>query len=661
MVDVVWSQDSDCLMFGCELWIYDDRIAKKKGDTDRSKENTKKNGKFARVVKACDMKEKYGLDREGLVLFAMLAGGDYDEKGLPQCGPSTALAAVKKGLGQSLCACRNQRDCDIWSAELAAFLLTAPRARSIIVPPGFPEHKTLVKYHKPKVSTDEVLLNSSRLNLDYLRPIQELELLKVTSERFNIWGRLYMNWIGPVLLTRWLAARDSSLPKELVHDIKLAKRRAKKTDHELPTRSLERKLTFSPFDLTALKRADFEGERLGHWNGDRETLFDPAHRVEWEMPNYWLEEVLPTDVLDPPPPSPKPKATPKRKRQADDAELITGALTTTKRKRKTKANDSSATKAPSTARLKGPSRPKLPSSASATPSRPHKFRPLSAATRAILDSTELSDSENDDALPLPSSMRSQEPQSMRSTASYIVDLDSPEPTDDETDLPVLSQQGSTAPSRVGPAIGAMPFEVPDEEDEDLQLALRLSMQEQAAPSSSPCRGSKHESIFAMREAGRVVHGLSMPAWLLDQSTSHDTSSPTSYASTREAPTAISYRPGRSTRFTLPGVIGGEPASVPDWSSTTPAIVPAKPAKVTRPYAGGTTHSGPAVLETANPTAAETRAARLRHFAATSTSTTAPIKNVSKPVSLPLVATLPKRATSSYQIPVSADCIDLTDD
>jgi Holliday junction resolvase YEN1 len=651
MVDAVWSQDSDCLMFGCELWIRDDRITKEKGNTDRSKENTKKNGKFARVVKARDMKEKYGLDREGLVLFAMLAGGDYDEKGLPQCGPSTALAAVKKGLGQSLCACRNQRDCDIWSAELAAFLLTAPRARSIIFPPGFPEYKTLVKYYKPKVSADEVLLNSSRLNLDYLRPIQELELLKVTSERFNIWGRLYMNWVGPVLLTRWLAARDPSLPKELVHDIKLAKRRAKKTDDQLPTRPLERKLTFSPFDLTALKRADFEGERLGYWNGDREDLFDPAHRVEWEMPNYWLDKILPVDVLDPPATAPKPKATPKRKRQADAAEPNTGASTTTKRKRKTKATDSSATKAPATARLRAPSRPKLPSSASATPS---KFRPLSAATRAILDFTELSDSENDDALPLPSSMRTQEPQSIRSTASHIVDLGSPEPSDDETDLPVLSQR-STALSRVDPAIGPMPFEVSDEEDKDLQLALRLSMQEQAALSSSPCRRSKHESIFAMREAGRVVHGISMPAWSLDQPTSHNTSSPTSRASTREAPSAISYQSGRPARVTLPGVIGVEPARVPDWSSTTPAIIPAKPAKVTRPYAGDTTYN-----ETANPNAAEIRAARLRHFAATSTSITVPTDNVSEPVSSPF-ATLPKQVAPRYQIPVGADCIDLTDD
>jgi Holliday junction resolvase YEN1 len=661
MVDAVWSQDSDCLMFGCELWIRDDRVAKEKGNTDQSKENTKKNGKFARVVIARDMKEKYGLDREGLVLFAMLAGGDYDEKGLPQCGSSTALAAVKKGLGQSLCACRSQRDCDTWSVDLASFLLTAPDARSIIVPPDFPEYKTLVKYHKPKVSADEVLLNSSRLNLDYVRPIDELKLLKVTSERFNIWGRLYMNWVGPVLLTRWMTSRDPSLPKELVHDIKLTKRRVKKAENQLPARSLERKLTFSPFGVTNLKRADFEGDRLDYWNGDRKVLLDLVHRVEWEMPNYWLEKTLPADVLDPPPPAPKPRAIPKRKRQADDAEQNTGASTTTKRKRKTKAIDSSATKALSTARLRGPLRPTLPSSASATLSRPRKAGPLSATTHEILDFIELSDSENDDALPLPPSMRYQEPQSVRSTTSYVVDLGSPEPSDEENDLPILSQQGSIAPpSRLYQILPVTHFDMVDANDEDLQLALRLSMQEQTAPCSSSWRRSKHKSIFAMREAGRDVHGLSVPAWSLDHTTSLVTSSPMTRAALREVPTVTSHRPGRSARVTLPGVIGVDPASISDRSSTIPATLLATMI-VHASTASDIVHSESDVPSSSKPTAAEIRAARLRHFAATSTVTTTLNENVFKSLSTPLAARLTEPASSRYQIPAGADCIDLTND
>lgn len=130
----------------------------------------------------------------GFVLFAMLVGGDYDTKGLPGCGPRIAMKAVQQGLGHTLCACRSQEDCDTWGLQLDACLRTSG-GRGINVPFGFPDFKTLIKYNSPKVTGDETLKNNARLNLNNLRPIDELKLLEVTSSRFNIWGRLYMNWV----------------------------------------------------------------------------------------------------------------------------------------------------------------------------------------------------------------------------------------------------------------------------------------------------------------------------------------------------------------------------------------------------------------------------------------------------------------------------------
>ena len=49
VVDAVFSQDSDSLMFGTAVLIRDDRVAKEKGNNDRSKENTKKSGTSVRV------------------------------------------------------------------------------------------------------------------------------------------------------------------------------------------------------------------------------------------------------------------------------------------------------------------------------------------------------------------------------------------------------------------------------------------------------------------------------------------------------------------------------------------------------------------------------------------------------------------------------------
>jgi Holliday junction resolvase YEN1 len=80
--------------------------------------------------------------------------------------------------------CLNQLDCDT-----SSLLLVESLPRNIAVPDGFPSFKTLVKYNSPKVSADEVLQNNAKLKLDYLRPIDELKFLEVTSSRFNIWGR----------------------------------------------------------------------------------------------------------------------------------------------------------------------------------------------------------------------------------------------------------------------------------------------------------------------------------------------------------------------------------------------------------------------------------------------------------------------------------------
>ncbi|KAI4617579.1 uncharacterized protein J4E87_008215 [Alternaria ethzedia] len=451
MVDAVWSQDSDSLMFGCTLWLRDHRVAKEKGTTDRSKENTKKNGKYASVVRAHDLKERYGLDREGLVLFAMLVGGDYDVKGLPQCGPSLALQAVKQGLGRRLCACRDQMECGMWTVELAMFLERSARGRAIEIPPAFPDFKILQKYYKPKVTSDADLLSKSRLNLDYVRPIQELKLLTLTSERFNIWGRLYMNWVGPVLLTRSLTARDPSLPQELVHGIRLTKQKAKKTDNEVTIRTFERKLTFSPFGVTTLSRADFEGERLGCWNGDKQTLFDPEHRVECEYPEYWLRKVLPPDVLEPPPAP--PKRTPKRKRPIAEVGEDGEASGTAKRKRTNKGNDISATQATYSA---SPRKSRGPAAKA-------KFQDtqMTPTAQKIFDYIALSDSEDEDGLSLPANTRSQEPALNQPTTSHIIDLGSPEPSDQENDSSVSD------PFR-NPVANTLPFDIPDEEDEELQ-------------------------------------------------------------------------------------------------------------------------------------------------------------------------------------------------
>lgn len=103
IVDAVWSQDSDCLMFGCTLWLRDHRVPKEEGYDNRNKAHTKKAAKEIRVVRADTLNKDHRLRREGCVLVAMLAGGDYDGTGLARCGADKALEAAQSGLGISVC------------------------------------------------------------------------------------------------------------------------------------------------------------------------------------------------------------------------------------------------------------------------------------------------------------------------------------------------------------------------------------------------------------------------------------------------------------------------------------------------------------------------------------------------------------------------------
>jgi Holliday junction resolvase YEN1 len=501
VVDAVWSQDSDCIMFGCNLWIHDDRVAKEKGNTNRAKDKTKKNAKTVLVVRSRSLEEQCGLDREGLVLFAMLVGGDYQASGLRGCGVAAAMHAIKAGLGHDLCSCKSQQDCRMFSARLYDFFRTTPRLRHIDIPSDFPDFKILQKYNSPKVSSDEALRNSPRLDLSSVRSIQELKLLKVTSSRFNIWGRKYMDWVGPILLTRSLANRDSTLAREVVHSIKLTKRRPNKTDDLLPPRSFERKLTFSPFSVTSLQRSDFEGERLGYWDGKIDVSFDADHRVECEIPDYWLQKVLPNEVLEPPAPEPK-RRSPKRKRQTGDEVQTAEPSVATKRGRKAKVAEPLGTTAQSPDRsIEAVQSSQRPS----TSSLPHQGSGGSAGRTFF----EISDSEDEDALRIP------KPRTVRSEVSRNIRSGFSDPWK-EASSHAFAIRSPKTPTSMRPHTNSMISNM-DEEERDRQLALQLSMKGVNIPSSTlASRDSVSLTRYAANHENIVRSSGSWPAQTLSR-------------------------------------------------------------------------------------------------------------------------------------------------
>lgn len=60
------------------------------------KETWNKDIEKVRIYRTSDIIKKFPqLDREGLVLFAVLSGGDYDKAGLPGCGPKRVIEAAQ--------------------------------------------------------------------------------------------------------------------------------------------------------------------------------------------------------------------------------------------------------------------------------------------------------------------------------------------------------------------------------------------------------------------------------------------------------------------------------------------------------------------------------------------------------------------------------------
>jgi holliday junction resolvase YEN1 len=78
IVDAVWSDDGDALMFGCTTLIR------------QHKQNGERVKDHVRIYRADRILQEHDFDADSYVLFAMLAGGDYVVEGLRGCGAKTA-------------------------------------------------------------------------------------------------------------------------------------------------------------------------------------------------------------------------------------------------------------------------------------------------------------------------------------------------------------------------------------------------------------------------------------------------------------------------------------------------------------------------------------------------------------------------------------------
>jgi Holliday junction resolvase YEN1 len=152
IVDAVLSEDVDTLMFGSGL-----TFRNWSAETTKAKIPTHVNVYDAAKTKA----GRSGLDREGMILVALMSGGDYKTEGIPGCGVKVACEAARAGFGKSLCQIprADTAGYEAWRKNLAHELKTNEskffkvKRKAQQIPEDFPDRKVLGYYTHPVVSS----------------------------------------------------------------------------------------------------------------------------------------------------------------------------------------------------------------------------------------------------------------------------------------------------------------------------------------------------------------------------------------------------------------------------------------------------------------------------------------------------------------------------
>lgn len=288
LVDAVLSEDVDTLMFGSELTLR---------DWSCEGIRTNKTPTHVSLYDAKATKEgKSGLDREGMILVALMSGGDYDTEGITRCGSKTACEAARAGFGKSLCeiSADDVSSLKAWRNNLAHELQTnesgyfRQRNKAIAVPDDFPNREILHYYTHPVISSD-VEVSNLKERLQWDGQIDVPRLRAYVASVFEWSGKLgakkLIRGLAPALLVFKLRERmnrrDSGYgdlilteanEQEVVRAIS-GERRHFSTDG-IP----ELRLTYQPSSIVGLdldaevdneRSMDRQGEEVG---GDEEDL-----------------------------------------------------------------------------------------------------------------------------------------------------------------------------------------------------------------------------------------------------------------------------------------------------------------------------------------------------------------------------------------------------
>ncbi|KAL4737333.1 hypothetical protein BDV11DRAFT_172055 [Aspergillus similis] len=190
VVDAVMSNDVDALMFGSGFTVMN--FSKEAGSSAGGATHVtsyKMGGGDDSNVK---------LDRPGMILFAMLSGGDYLPSGVPKCGSKLAAEIAKAGFGRDLLEVLEADGAELetrlnkWRDRLqyeleeneSSYFQTKHKA--VRIPETFPDRTILSYYAKPVVSSEQQIESLKyRLRNAWDREVDVSELRQFTAYAFE--------------------------------------------------------------------------------------------------------------------------------------------------------------------------------------------------------------------------------------------------------------------------------------------------------------------------------------------------------------------------------------------------------------------------------------------------------------------------------------------
>ncbi|KAF1911166.1 hypothetical protein BDU57DRAFT_552386 [Ampelomyces quisqualis] len=261
IVDAVLSEDVDTLMFGSGITI-----------RNWSPEKSGKTPTHVNVYDAVETKNgPSGLDREGMILVALMSGGDYVPEGIPGCGPKTACEAAKAGFGRDLCSIptNDKRAMAAWRERLQHELKTNEsklfrrKHGTLKIPVDFPRIDILGYYTHPAISS-QAGLTKLRDSINWDQSLDFPGLRDFTHDAFD-WVKLegakhFIRSLAPSLLVRQLRLRSKEtdrLPTDNIQAIQedeslLIKGIHGKRQHPVTDNCTELRVSFTPIELVTI-------------------------------------------------------------------------------------------------------------------------------------------------------------------------------------------------------------------------------------------------------------------------------------------------------------------------------------------------------------------------------------------------------------------------